>query len=215
MASVEVNEIIDAQYHCRQLQIKKILTETTQKFFSDSKNFTDEEIALYNLLNSPRYKIEILMQSHPSEIEEIYQKAAISVRSVAEKGHVMDTLDRLVEMSKPDNRQISEVEIEYPNNTLPLVYKAAFYKHEELLASAAMHGRDNAWKTILQVMEGNVPLMRLKYDLAVKKNLPLREGINGAYVASLPTKVANVDLRYFYPKNEQTPRLSFVVLPFK
>jgi len=148
MSSPESQEIIDAQYHTRELQVDAILRQTDERFRKDFASRRQDYQAIEFLLTPPPVFAQMMFDARPEFEEEIHQKAAGATKTIAEHMQALGILKRLARATKEQERRINEVAIENQNVSVPKEYTTAFLRHPELLTKAASEGREegSSWK---------------------------------------------------------------------
>lgn len=198
------------QYHCRYLQVDALLADANSILSAESIIIQEQGVFLFHLLNTPPIIWEGIMKH-----KEALESAAIAVRALAKRDLVRLALGDLLKAAKDGVNWTREIPIDRDFINQP-EFERIFVAEPERLDEARLAGREDAVKFLLELIESpQHPLLpRLRRDLA-RRNGTLIVTVDGGAVAYFPTKIPEVKVRYYYPPDEDFPRLSLLVNPFE
>lgn len=205
--------LIEAKYHCRELQAQAILEKAiAEKQAKDGGG--DESSKLLTLaLRTPPVYFEDMLRKMGINKGELIKRTASAIIAGVKQEKTIAILSQLFQACKSDYRWTSEVAIDVADDVLPDPLQSIFPQNLPALREILSQGSEQAMLNILRHVQGNVPLLRYRKGL-IKNKIALSSVTNGGEVGSLPSVIPNVDLRFYYPRNQQNPILSFVVNPF-
>lgn len=205
--------LIEAQYHCRELQAQALF----QKAVNDSKvklEDPDESSRLLALaLATPPFLLETAIKETGIDEKELLNRITPSATESAKLGKTLHILKMLFHACAADNNRLTEVAIDTVDNRLPKALQVIFINNLQALRDISEDGSEQAALNVLNHVQGSTLLIRYRKDLVGNK-INLKPAMNDGEVGSLPTVLPNVDVRYYYPKDQQNPTLSLVVNPF-
>ncbi len=205
---------LEWQYHGRELQVDVIADQTRQSLYKDLTDLPVYSEALDDLLNNSPFLVTRLFNGYTNGESELFNKAGKAIELIVKRNRIFCILKKLVSAAQ-DRDRTREISIDSGESFMPRMFVIAFQRHPEILTEATSAGKSEARETMLNILQvPEYPLQGWTKDLLLQKGLPAFPAIFGGEVASLPTKIPHVDLRYFYPNGGNMPTLSLVVKPF-
>jgi hypothetical protein len=162
----------------------------------------------------------VLLDSQIKEFGEVketfYSKASIALRHIMVNSITIVNLEMLLRACEEEVMNTQLVAIDHEGHpVLELVHPSAllaFKSREELLNNLALEAVKLASAQTLDLIEGECPLMRYRYDLARQKTPNFLEADRGQ-IWKIPTKVEGVDLELCYQSEKELPRMFLSVSP--
>lgn len=212
--SAPLPEIVRWKYHARELQANAIIEQADRSIALEVEAHADQFRRLNAILATPPIFLSSVINSFQEDEEQFYIKASTALGILAKRVRTLDVLKRLAKACGEEALPVfKEVAIDFIDHTTSLPVKLVFKNREAVLEQMVSEGREEAVKKILDLTQGEVPLMRYRRDLAIIK-FPLSPTIDQGLLGYAPTKIDNVDLRFYYSKTETLPHLSFGVNPY-
>ena len=208
MKELDLPELIDAQYHCREKQVNLIYED-----FCDNYSEDPETNRVLNMaFMTPKIFFYLMVKQSGFSNEEFFER--IKKAAMLDFSHLIavDILDLLRNSCIGGRRQITESAIDSIGFVIPHAYSALFVDHKDMLEEAKDVGTKQGIMNVLKAVEGNIPLGFYRKDL-LERQITLSPGFR-VEIGSLPTKIPNVELRLAYANSSQIPIASFVIKPF-
>lgn len=214
--SVELGDgVFDARYWRREKQVRNILDIAISEI--EIQNGSVENLKPVQLLAAalitPPTLFSILLSREGLSEKGFFEVIAPEVIVATANGKTLEILSGLLYACRSGNRKITEAAIDSVNLVLPRSIQVIYAHDPKALEEVVAQGASQAAINTLRLVQGEIPLIRYRRDLA-EARIPLTPSFNGGQICSIATKIPNVDLRYFYPRKARTPNLSFVVNPF-
>lgn len=203
--------LLDAKYQYREEQVRKIVEGV--EITAETKETTDARRLLEKALTTAPMFFPSTLRKFGLSQEEFFGIIKPAILAEARLGKTLNILISLKSACLSGNHDFREVPVDVTDKIIPKPYQILYLHHMEELEDIAAESCIQAVADVLKRIEGNVPLIRYRRDLA-EKFLRLEPAFASSKLASLPTSIPNVDLRYVYPKNQEFPILSLVVKPF-
>lgn len=211
--SASLPEIVRWKYHARELQVNGIVKLADTSINAEVESNADQFRRLDAILMTPPTFLRFVIDSFQESEEQFYAESSTALRILAKRVRVLNVLMTLARACSGENPGSKEVAIDFVDSTTPLPIRLAFKNREEMLQQMVFEGREEAARQILNLTQGEIPLMRYRRDLAARK-FALSPTIDQGLLGYVPTKIDNVDLRLWYSKTETLPHLSFKLKPY-
>lgn len=206
--SAPLPEVLQWKYHARELQTNIIVEQANRSINVEVEANANQFRRLDAILMTPPTFLGLAIRGFQEGEERFYIEAGTALRILAKRVKILDVLMRLAKACGEKTPGVKEVAIDFVDSTTPLPIRLAFKNREEMLKQMVSEGREEAAKQMLNLTQGEIPLMRYRRDLAIIK-LPLSSTIDHGLLGYVPTKIDGVDLRFWYSKAETLPHLSF------
>ena len=204
----ERSTLIEAQYYCREIQVQKI-TEGVREYKS-----SPESALLTEAIFTPPIGFPDMLRFYGLSVDEFFAKIRSEVVNFGKLARMLHILSDLERACSPDNKNLSEIPIDIVDEVLPVVYKALYIDRMGELREINAQRLDLASTGIMKLLEGTTPLIRYRKDI-VQAHFELKPGFTaGTQITEFPTKVPNVNLVCFYPREKNIPQLSLLIEPF-
>jgi len=217
--SAESTELVQAQYYCRHLQLKKLAEEVNIDMNSNMRNFLESNEhsgwAFAALMFTPQVYTEAIVRSVSLERQHnLWELATKCLALVAKGAYSQNICEELLKASDPEVHGVKFVELDNFRRNPPASFDLAFATNPDALESGHMRGKGEAIDYLLGRFTSEVPLMRYRKDLLEKFTL-ISTSSKGIGVGYIPTVVTGLDLRLFYPSGSNMPNLSFYMKAFE
>lgn len=212
--SAQLPEIVRWRYHARELQATAIFEEAESKIDDEIDTNTEPFKRIDALLLTPPVILNAVIDGFRESKDQFYKGALNAVKILANRVRSLEVLMRLNKACEEEADDTKEVAIDFIDLTVPLPIREAFKGREEEFEQAVAEGRENAAKRLLLLTQDKTPLMRYRRDLALIK-FHLSPTLDGGLLGYIPTKLDEVDLKFWYPKAESLPKLAYRVKPFE
>lgn len=200
--------------HARELQATALLRVAEQGFEVESEAKSDQFRRLRYLMTTPPIMLPSLFDYFQETADDFYKEAATALKMGATQAVVLGIFKMLTQACNETTLEPREVVIDSLKIKKTPPTEVAFKGNTALVDQATTEGQKDAIKKILQLTQGETPLMRYKKDLIENRLQPDLAKAGHSFV-SLPTRIEGVDLRLQYAEAEQIPKLSFIVRPLQ
>lgn len=207
-------EIVKWRYHARELQATAIFEEADDGLNTEIATNTEQFKRMDAVLLTPPVMLDSVVGNFHESKDQFYAGVIDALRILAKRVRTLEVLMRLAKVCRDETTGTKEVPIDFVDLTVPSPIREAFKGREEVFEQAVTEGREDASKRLLSLTQGEIPLMRYRRDLASMK-LALSPTLDGGVLGYIPTKLDEVYLKFWYPKAEVSPKLSFMVKPFE
>lgn len=201
--------LLEAKYHAREEQVQRIL----ERLIIEATESNEATPLMAQAFVTPPAFFPAVLRTLGLTQEEFFARIKAEVTNTISLGKTFSILVPLQHACQARSSSLREVPIDVIDETLPKSYQILYSGRTTELEEITTESSTQAIARVLKILEGDIPFVRYRKDLA-ERSLELKPGFVGTMLASLPTNIPNVDLRYVYPNNQQFPILSLVVKPF-
>ena len=207
-----MSESIDLMYYARQLQVEDI-TRLAEKSIGLEINSAREDFQiLKGLLTTPPILHESIIRASGLNKVSFFEQAGRAAKVSAKREKILIVLLGLGNACNADIRSFREIPIDSANVTIPPSIKLAFKDDLDLLTQVVSEGREEGTGSLLEILQGETPLMRYRRDLA--QRFDLKDAFDGGQIGYIPTKIPNVNLKFWYERTDKMPLLALQVNTF-
>ena len=207
-----MSESIDLMYYARQLQVEDI-TRLAEKSIGLEINSAREDFQiLKGLLTNPPILHESIIRASGLNKVSFFEQAGRAAKVSAKREKILIVLLGLGNACNADIRSFREIPIDSANVTIPPSIKLAFKDDLDLLTQVVSEGREEGTGSLLEILKGETPLMRYRRDLA--QRFDLKDAFDGGQIGYIPTKIPNVNLKFWYERTDKMPLLALQVNTF-
>lgn len=208
MNELDLRELVDAQYYCRETQVNLIYRDFCDNYSEDP----DTHLLLKIAFMTPKIFFDLMVKQSGLDKEDFFDRIKRAAMLDFSHSTTVDILGLLRNSCTNESRQITESAIDSIGFVVPQAYSALFADHKDILEEARDLGIKQGVINALKAVEGDIPLGVYRRDLLQRK-ITLSPGFR-AEIGSLSTKIPNVDLRLAFANGSQMPVASFVIKPF-
>ena len=163
------------------------------------------------LTNPPILHESIIRASGLNKVS-FFEQAGRAAKVSAKREKILIVLLGLGNACNADIRSFREIPIDSANVTIPPSIKLAFKDDLDLLTQVVSEGREEGTGSLLEILQGETPLMRYRRDLA--QRFDLKDAFDGGQIGYIPTKIPNVNLKFWYERTDKMPLLALQVNTF-
>lgn len=207
-----MQESIGYMYYTRQLQVGAIFHSAEEAINNEINDSRGNFQKLDSLLTTPPILLDSLFRSSGLGREDFLKQAAGAAKITAKREKVLIVILGLYEACQADIHSFKEVPIDLANVTIPPSIKLIFKEDLDLLTTTVAEGREEGTGALLQLVQGDTPLMRYRRDLAHR--FELQDALDGGQIGYIPTQIPKVNLKFWYERTERIPKLAFQVNTF-
>lgn len=196
------------RYRERGKQIQFIYNKAVDLLASDIEDGKDHFRVLDLFLSMPPIMLPAVFKDWEEKREDYYSLALFAVKAFSKKVKTLNILADLRNVAGLESTH--EVAIDMVDLTTPEALTNVFRDYQVMLEKTIEGGREEGVQMVLNLVEGEIPLLRYRNDIARKK-FNLSSTLKGETLGFVPTKMEGIDLKFWYPEKNTLPKLSFVV----
>ena len=207
-----MSESVDFMYYTRQLQVEAINRMAEETIGLEIKSAREDFQILEGLLTNPPILHGSIIKASGLDKVSFFEQAGRAARVASKREKLLIVLLGLGEACNADMRSFREIPIDSANVTIPPSIKLAFKDELDLLTQVVSEGREEGTGSLLEILQGETPLMRYRRDLA--QRFDLKDAFDGGQIGYIPTKIPNVNLKFWYERTDKMPLLALQVNTF-
>lgn len=205
-----MSELLKYQYQARQKQVSAIIEDKEKAFIDEIQTQAESYRALDALLLTSPFALPRVANSMAGSEVNFFNLTTAALEVTAKRAFTHQVLSELFYVCDWERRGFKDIPVDQHELLPPPAFKTAFKNHEEILEKAAARGKEDGITGIFSTLEGTIPLMRYRLDIA-ERSFELLPSLDGGKIGYLDTKVPGVSLRLWYPKSERLPKTSLAI----
>lgn len=195
--------------HARVLQITAILEQTARRYVDDATHSPHATIFANFLINQAIYT-DVIAEKFGLTREEYYNRVSEYVQMLHRNHFVLEVLSHVKKMAENSGNKFQEALLDNQPYNIALSLENIFPEMSDVESTKVHEGKARAINSLLDLIEGDIPLIRYRRDIA-KKMFGTKEGYGGSEIAYVQTGILGVNLKMVYPRDDKFPILSLVI----
>lgn len=206
----------DLQYKRRTTQVQRIMDQAKRANLEEISSDQDHagRILLVEAMMTPPILFKIFLKNLQLSYPEFLDKISAHSLSMVKWIGVGVNLGSLSRACQPSQHQLCELSIDETNLLLYFSPRQLYSSDQTALTTIIKEGTGQAVFKVLELIQvEDIPLIRYRRNL-LQQRVRLKPTSFSGETGFLPTKITGVEVRFFYPKDQNLPILSLVVNPF-